>query len=173
MAALRSLYEKCVLEGKITTNCTTGDMLALVKSLTKTAATGWVGLSYCQLLRQQTGVSFEVGPATVFISHAWKYKFLEFLKALEFRFKDQADVRLWIDLFCHNQHDDLTSDDWITKFEEHIVRIHNTVMILFPWKEPIPLTRFAYSAIPIFILYFNSSKPLCQSVVYPRGVLYH
>ena len=105
MAALRSLYEECVKKGKITANCTTGDMLALVKSLTKTAATGWVGLSYCQLLRQQTGTSSDVGPATVFISHAWKYHFCDFLVALEMKFKDQAAVRLWIDLFCHNQHD--------------------------------------------------------------------
>lgn len=149
VAALRSLYEECVKEGKITANCTTGDMLALVKSLTKTATTGWIGLSYCQLLRQQKGTSSEVGPATVFISHAWKYHFCDFLLALEMKFKDQEAVRLWVDLFCHNQHEDLTSDDWITKFEEHIVRIQNTVMIVFPWKEPIPFTRLATASLII------------------------
>ena len=61
--------------------------------------------------------------------------------ALEAKFKDQPWVRLWIDIFCHNQHDELTSDEWITKFEQHIVRIHNTVMIVFPWRNPIPFTR--------------------------------
>jgi hypothetical protein len=54
-------------------------------------------------------------------------------------------VRLWIDNFCHNQHEDLTSDSWVTIFEQHIKRINNTVMILFPWDNPIPFTRLVLS----------------------------
>ena len=147
VAAIRSFYELQVTSGEMKGDRTTADMLPLVKSLTKVDprdGSGGAGLSFCQLLRQQNASSSdEVGPATVFISHAWKYNFLEFLRALEVRFKDQPGLRLWIDIFSHNQHDELTSDEWITEFEQHIKRIKNTVMIVFPWDNPIPFTRLA------------------------------
>jgi len=145
VTAVRSFYELQVIGSRKNGGCTTADMLPLVKSLTKADprdGSGVAGISYCQLLRQQTASSSdEVGPATVFISHAWKYNFLELLLALEVRFKDQPGARLWIDIFCHNQHEELTSDEWITEFEQHIKRIGYTVMIVFPWDNPIPFTR--------------------------------
>ena len=150
VAAIRAFYETHVKGNNMSDDCTTADMLPLVKSITKAAGSTGGGLSYCQLLRRQAAAAAsttsppspgEVGEATVFISHAWKYNFYQFLLALEAKFKDQPSVRLWIDIFCHNQHDELTSDEWITKFEQHIVRIHNTVMIVFPWRNPIPFTR--------------------------------
>ncbi len=161
VAAIRAFYETHV-KGKMDENCTTADMLSLVKNITKAQGGAGGGLSYCQLLRQQAATaaattaspspsSDEVGAATVFISHAWKYNFLKFLVALEAKFKDQPGVRLWIDIFCHNQHDELTSDEWITKFEQHIVRIANTVMIVFPWRDPIPFTRLGYTP-PVCLL---------------------
>ena len=148
VAAIRVFYENHV-RGKMKENCTTADMHSLVKSITKAERGAGGGLSYCQLLRRQAtaaGTSFttpsdEFGAATVFISHAWQYNFYEFLLALEAKFKTQPSVRLWIDIFCHNQHDELTSDEWITKFEQHIFHIYNTVMIVFPWRNPIPFTR--------------------------------
>jgi len=153
VAAIRFFYEQHVKD-KMPADCTTADMLPVIKSLSKADpgdCSGGVGLSYCQLLRRQTHAtastlssSEEVGAATVFISHAWKYNFYEFLAALEVRFQDHPSVRLWIDIFCHNQHDELTSDEWITKFEDHIVRIQHTVMIVFPWANPIPFTRLAH-----------------------------
>eukprot|EP01036_Dinobryon_divergens_P025933 gene25933-34532_t len=156
IVAVRVFYENYV---KDTMNdCTTADILSLVKGITKAdGSTGAGGLSYCQLLRRQTVAtstasapsSDEVGAATVFISHAWKYNFYEFLLALEAKFKDQPWARLWIDIFCHNQHDELTSDEWITKFEQHIVRINKTVMIVFPWHNPIPFTR-AWCLLEVF-----------------------
>ena len=152
MAAIRSFYENHV-KGKMKADCTTADILPVVKRITKEG--NGKGLSYCQLLRlQATGSSSDqVGAATVFISHAWKYIFYEFLLALEARFKGRAGMFLWIDNFSHNQHEDLTSDDWITKFEQHIVRINRTVMILFPWENPIPFTR--YSALRVELLFMN------------------
>eukprot|EP01035_Chromulina_nebulosa_P024961 gene24961-32521_t len=91
----------------------------------------------------------DVGPANFFISHAWKYNFYDFLVALEIRFKNEPCVYLWIDNFCHNQHEELTSDEWITVFEQHIVSINNTVMIVFPWDNPIPFTR-AWCLLEVF-----------------------
>ena len=153
VAALRSFYEEHVKD-KMKADCTTADILVLVKSLTKATpgdGSGGAGLSYCQLLSQQSAASSsssssssEVGPANVFISHAWKYNFYAFLVALEIRFKDQPLVRLWVDNFCHNQHVELTADEWVIKFEQHIARINNTVMIVFPWDNPIPFTRLAH-----------------------------
>lgn len=147
--AIRSFYDEYV-DGKMKADCTTADILPLVKSLTKGDGTGGSGCSYCQWLKQNTAKSSpsssdQVGSATVFISHAWKYSFYAFLLALEARFKGERGVRLWIDNFCHNQHEDLTSDSWVTIFEQHIKRINNTVMILFPWDNPIPFTRLVLS----------------------------
>ena len=154
VAAIRFFYEEHV-KGKMKEDCTTADILPVVKSLTKAAlgdGSAGAGLSYCQLLKQQAAASTltskahdEVGQATVFISHAWKYKFYDFLSALEARFT--AREKLWIDNFCHNQHEELTSDDWITRFEQHIKQINNTVMIVFPWDNPIPFTRLAHTLI--------------------------
>ena len=134
-------------------DCTTADILTIMKSITKASTDSSCragGLSYCQLLRQRQTATpspsspAEVGVANVFISHAWKYNFYEFLVALEAKFKGQPNVFLWIDIFSHNQHDELTSDKWITQFEQHIVRINNTVMIVFPWDNPIPFTRSSH-----------------------------
>ena len=146
--AIRAFFDEHV-DGKMKADCTTADMLPLVKSITKGDGSGGAGRSYCQWLKQKSAGSSsdssdQVGPATVFISHAWKYNFYAFLLALEARFKGKQGVRLWIDNFCHNQHEDLTSDAWVTIFEKHIKRINNTVMILFPWDNPIPFTRFAH-----------------------------
>jgi hypothetical protein len=161
VAAIRSFYEQHV-KSKLKANCTTADILPVVKSLTKADlgdGHGRVGLSYCQLLRRQAQTTAsmpsscdEVGAANIFISHAWKYNFYEFLLVLECRFKDQPWVRLWIDNFCQNQHEELTADEWIIKFEQHIVRINCTVMIMFPWDNPIPLSRLVYSLINVYDL---------------------
>ena len=148
LAAMRAFYEQYV-KGKMKEDCTTADIFELVKSITKASeseSSGGAGISYCQLLRRRQSATSpsspdEVGLANVFISHAWKYKFHEFLLALEAKFKGQLGVFLWIDIFSHNQHEELTSDEWITQFEHHIVRIHRTVMIVFPWDNPIPFTR--------------------------------
>ena len=145
VTAIRSFYDHHVKD-KMKAGCTTGDVLTIVKAITKTNSGAGIGQSYCQMLRTLSSSSpahssSEVGPATVFISHAWKYNFHEFLVALEAKFKDQPLARLWIDLFCQNQHEELTSDDWITQFEQHIVRISYTVMIVFPWNDPIPFNR--------------------------------
>ena len=120
----------------------TSDMLPIVKSITKSE--GRSGLSYCQKLLNNEDTKALVGPATVFVSHAWKYNFAQFLSALLARFNKEPEALLWIDIFSHNQHNELSSDEWITNFEEHIKRINRTVMIAMPWHNPIPFTRYKY-----------------------------
>ena len=118
---------------------TTSDVLSIVKDMTKSE--GSSGSSYCEKLLNNDKTKALVGPATVFVSHAWKYNFAEFLSALETRFEKEPEAYLWIDIFSHNQHNELSSDEWITNFEVHIKRINRTVMIVMPWDNPTPFTR--------------------------------
>ncbi|MFN9909593.1 MAG: hypothetical protein ACK56F_26330, partial [bacterium] len=81
--------------------------------------------------------------ANVFISHAWKYKFLDVVDALLHHFNDRPDIVVWFDLFSNNQHQAtaLTYDWWATTFYTAIAEFKYTVMVLSPWHDPIPLQR--------------------------------
>jgi tetratricopeptide (TPR) repeat protein len=97
--------------------------------------------SYCDFLRE---VKHEaVNEATVFISHAWKYKFLDVADSLAHHFRQTLEVVVWFDLFSNNQHKaiDLDFSYWATTFQSAIQSFGHTVMVLAPWDHPIPLTR--------------------------------
>ena len=98
-------------------------------------------LSFCELLYQNKHDC--VGEATVFISHAWKYNFLQVIDALQRHFHNSMDTIIWFDLFSVNQHNRANKDFswWSTTFQEAIKKFGRTVMILSPWNDPIPLTR--------------------------------
>jgi hypothetical protein len=53
--------------------------------------------SYCEILDKQHHPA--VGIATVFISHYWDHLFLDLVEALQYHFRDQPDVIIWLDLF--------------------------------------------------------------------------
>ena len=53
--------------------------------------------SYCDVLKQEN--SPDVGVAHLFISHAWKYKFLDVVDAIKHHLKDDKDTIIWFDLF--------------------------------------------------------------------------
>lgn len=97
-------------------------------------------MSFCDYLlhTNKPGVKKPIA----FISHAWKYKFLDVLDAVRNHYRDQDPV-IWFDLFTNNQHDapDLDFGWWSTTFKEAIRDIGTTVMVLSPWIDPIPLTR--------------------------------
>ena len=97
--------------------------------------------SYCELLLLQQHEA--VGIATVFISHAWKYQFLDVIDALLFHFKNEPDIVIWFDLFSNNQHKaiDLDFHWWCNTFKSAIQMFGRTVMVLAPWSDPIPFTR--------------------------------
>lgn len=97
--------------------------------------------SYCDLLRAKG--STHVGVASVFISHAWKYHFLDVIDAMEYHFCNSPDIVVWFDLFSNNQHAaaDLDFHWWSTTFKSAIEQFGRTVLILHPWSDPIPLTR--------------------------------
>jgi hypothetical protein len=105
------------------------------------AATASHSSSYCDMLKQRGSVG--VGIATVFISHAWKYQFVDVVNALEYHFRNESDVFIWFDLFSNNQHaaGNLPFEWWATTFKSAIAQFGRVVMVLSPWNNPIPFTR--------------------------------
>lgn len=86
--------------------------------------------------------------ATVFVSHAWRYRFQDLVAALETFFDENPTYKeettfFWVDLFLNNQHTapSLPFEWWSSVFREAISEIGHTCLVLNPWKSPIPLTR--------------------------------
>ena len=103
--------------------------------------------SYCELLRARPATAHLVGAPTLFLSHAWLYRFAEVVAALR-AFVDALPRGappqfVWFDCFSIDEHatQALPQDWWATTFGEAIARIGHTVMVLAPWDAPTPLTR--------------------------------
>jgi tetratricopeptide (TPR) repeat protein len=87
--------------------------------------------------------------AHIFISHAWKYKFVDVVAALETYFETNSDNHtsdntfLWFDLVVNDQWGAVILPQiwWKTVFMEAIESIGHTLMITIPWRSPITLTR--------------------------------
>ena len=136
--------EKCggrhTLEG-----LTTGDICEkFVKPMTESTQS-----SYCDHFG--SSLPDDIVPATVFVSHAWKYKFLHVICALENHFKvnhsttdKNKQLILWFDLFTNCQHG-LSAPPpfewWCDTFMKAIQDIGHTVMVMEPWNNPITVTR--------------------------------
>ena len=137
--------------------------------------------SYCDLLimekdrKMYDDTSHEqdvvdIGKPCAFISHAWKYQFLDVLDAIFSHFERPTDDKIeeldsnddhiiWLDLFTNNQHlaPDLDFHWWSTTFKTAIQNIGRTVMVLSPWQNPIPLTR-AWCLFEIFCTVDTTTK---------------
>lgn len=99
-------------------------------------------LSYCEWLRVYYPSEY-CERASVFVSHAWSTNFLEIIDALydHFEFEDKTScIVLWFDIFSVNQHDSKIID-WESFFKLIINRIARTVMVVWPWFNPLPLKR--------------------------------
>lgn len=97
--------------------------------------------SYCKKFE----TSPFIGKATVFVSHAWNYQFLNVVKALQrwLSFQQQGEgIYFWFDLFSNSQHDTTKKEFtwWINCFAKSIEKIGHTVLVL-EWCNPLPLTR--------------------------------
>ncbi|EGD82128.1 tetratricopeptide TPR_2 repeat protein [Salpingoeca rosetta] len=110
--------------------------------------------AYVDLLRKQLKQSphEHVGKASVFVSHAWRYKIadvlnvlLEFAEEQRARKEDSQPVFFWFDLFMNNQNANVTAslppEWWSTTFKESIANIGRVLLVLMPWRDPVPLTR--------------------------------
>ena len=115
------------------------------------AASGPMGLgsAYIDMLRGKSGR--EIGPSTVFVSHAWKYPFYVLVQAIEAwqredpRQRDQSFY--WIDIFCKNQHD-VVPDEIDAEFLSSIrsawdqyAMSPTLLFVVHPWPDPVALTR--------------------------------
>ncbi|EGD75624.1 mbre TPR repeat protein [Salpingoeca rosetta] len=107
--------------------------------------------AYVDLLRKQSSHE-HVGKATVFVSHAWRYKIadvlnvlLEFAEEQRASKEDSQPVFFWFDLFMNNQNANVTAnlpqEWWSTTFKESIANIGRVLLVLMPWRDPVPLTR--------------------------------
>jgi hypothetical protein len=98
--------------------------------------------SYVDLLRAIQHLAYQEGmKADVFVSHAWKCLFLDVVDTLLSHFADRLDtIVVWFDMMTINQH---TFTKWWSceRTRAGIRDIGYTVMVLTPWRDPLPLTR--------------------------------
>lgn len=125
-----------------------------------------------QLLKLDPSVEADVvKPATVFISHAWNYNFLDVVDSLYHHFQDKSlysSTYIWLDIFSINQHDESVKGDfnwWNQTFKGAITQIAHTLLILSPWKDPLPLRR----AWCLFEIFCTSSCSKCSFDSYERN----
>ena len=109
-----------------------------------------MGMSYCDILLKEISSNngqseVTIAPATVFISHAWGSHFLEVVDAFmnHLRTSGQPDAVIWFDLFSNNQHQTSIRpfEWWCNTFQSAIRDFGHTILVLTPWRDPIPLTR--------------------------------
>ena len=129
-------FSRSVLKAKEVPLTTTDVCNMFLKEITEEK-----GQSYVEYLTERN--SSDVGIATVFISHAWKYNFLDVVDALQYHFSSEPDVYIWFDLFSNNQHKapNLPFEWWSDTFLNAIGKLGRVVMVLSPWNNPIPFTR--------------------------------
>tara|TARA_A100001015_G_scaffold202108_1_gene225705 strand:- start:481 stop:2022 length:1542 start_codon:yes stop_codon:yes gene_type:complete len=98
--------------------------------------------SYCEYLENHAQGHL-VGIASVFISHAWKYTFVEVISALEYHFRNESDIFIWFDLVSNNQIQapNLSFEWWSNTFKSAIEDFGRVVLILSPFDKPVVLTR--------------------------------
>eukprot|EP00457_Paulinella_chromatophora_P000829 gb/GEZN01000829.1/.p1 GENE.gb/GEZN01000829.1/~~gb/GEZN01000829.1/.p1 ORF type:complete len:1062 (+),score=199.70 gb/GEZN01000829.1/:200-3385(+) len=114
----------------------------LIKPQTLATKTSFVD----QLSASNVGQAQFVRVATVFLSHAWSYKFLDVVDAVRLHWpspEEQSTVFLWFDIFTVNQHatDTVPGQFWFDAFRTNVKKIGHTVLVQSPWANPVPLTR--------------------------------
>jgi tetratricopeptide (TPR) repeat protein len=128
-----------------------------------TAATGG---SLCEVLLEKQGRADVVAQATWFVSHAWKYVFLDVMEAvgifLEKEYggaENASDVVIWFDLFSNSQHhvSERPFEWWQGTFTNAIRTLGNVLMILQPWDDPVTLTR-AWCVFEVYACESTSSR---------------
>jgi len=88
-----------------------------------------------------------IGKANYFCSHAWKYKFVNVVNALEIFCENEGlvpeETYIWFDLFINNQHmaPNLSYKWWCENFKEAIRSFGKVVLVIEPWTDPTPIKR--------------------------------
>ena len=97
--------------------------------------------SYCDILHAMNHPA--VGTPNVFISHAWKFVFLDVVAILRHHFRDEPAVTVWFDVFSCNQHNPIdVSSAWLNEsFKKGIGNIGRTILVLGSLEHPLSLQR--------------------------------
>jgi len=106
-------------------------------------------LAYYELYPDETDEKGNkvIGKANYFCSHAWKYKFVNVVNALEIFCESKnlvpEETYIWFDLFINNQHDapNLSYKWWCENFKEAIKNFGKVVLVIEPWTDPTPIKR--------------------------------
>ena len=119
---------------------TTGDMNeAIIKPATKGTKKSFT--------RNQVGIRgksgrYVVQPATVFISHAWNYKFLKVIinvfEQYEKKNRWLSNTYFWFCLFNNDQHEAGNNDYdfFATVFRRSLTSIGKVLVVMSPWNDP-------------------------------------
>jgi len=127
------------------------DAILKVTAAQKCSWVQWIASSSPDALKD-IGLSHkDVGAATVFVSHAWRYTFRETMLSAVESLQGQRDSEedphnkeyYWIDVATVNQHyaGSYPQDWWSNTFATGIGVIGKTLLVLSPWNDPIPLKR--------------------------------
>jgi tetratricopeptide (TPR) repeat protein len=87
------------------------------------------------------------GQAVHFVSHAWQVPFPELVDALSSAASRDGDAEpdpcLWFDLVLNSQHGtaERPFSWWTGTFLNSIKAIGSVLLVLYPWHDPLPLTR--------------------------------
>ena len=90
-----------------------------------------------------------IGKATVFFSHAWKFKFVDVVMAMR-TFVDRQraagnyiDVFFWFDCCVVDEHasQSFPPEWWETAFAQAVASIGHTCLMMTPWNAPVVITR--------------------------------
>jgi GTPase SAR1 family protein/tetratricopeptide (TPR) repeat protein len=101
-------------------------------------------LSWCEHLLSEGNAGNYVATAQIFLSHAWLYKFLDVLDAVERHFKgSEQDPYIWFDIFSVSQHKSESRDInwWQSTFQNAVGCMGQVLMVMQPWDNPTTLTR--------------------------------
>jgi GTPase SAR1 family protein/tetratricopeptide (TPR) repeat protein len=101
-------------------------------------------LSWCEYLLSEGNEGNYVATAQIFLSHAWSYKFLDVIDAVERHFKEgKQDPYIWFDVFSVSQHKSESRDInwWQSTFQEAVGCMRQVLMVMQPWDNPTTLTR--------------------------------
>jgi tetratricopeptide (TPR) repeat protein len=104
--------------------------------------------SLCSQLLEESGQEL-VSEANWFITHAWDYKFLDVMEAIELFFQVEYgsdrmnEAVIWFDLFSVTQHGmgSQPFEWWTTVVRNAVKTIGNMLIILEPWENPVALSR--------------------------------
>ncbi|RHY22637.1 hypothetical protein DYB28_008485 [Aphanomyces astaci] len=97
---------------------------------------------------ERDGDSDYVKPAEWLISHAWSYKFLDVVDAMDNFCDEQGlshDTSFWFCMFANNQHTIGSPSEmverWLAAFRTALTDTGKIVMVLVPWRDPEALKR--------------------------------